>query len=102
MQRWIGFIEAAFHFDRQHARLYPDGVDDLEIAFAANSVFAESASVGFSSLFGARVPKRLKKCVFFQDKQVPYRFRTVNSMLQNDDVNRDTKTAVVAWLRQAI
>ena len=96
------FIEAAFHFDKQRARLYPDGVDDLEVAFAANNVFAENASVGFGSLFGARVPKHLKKCIFFQDKQVPYRFRTVNSMLQNDDVKRDAKTAAIAWLRQAI
>lgn len=96
------FIEAAFHFDKQRARLYPEGVDALGVALSANNVFAENASAGFGSLFGGRVPKHLKKCIFFQDKQVPHRFRTVNSMLKDDDLKRDTKTAIIAWLRQAI
>ena len=96
------FIEAAFHFDKQRVRLYPDGVDDLKVALDATNVFAEKASLGFGSLFGGNVPKNLKKCIFFQDKKVPYRFRTVNSMLQDDDIRRDTKTTVIAWLRQAI
>ena len=30
------FIEAAFHFDKQRARLYPDGVQLLETAKTAN------------------------------------------------------------------
>jgi len=96
------FIEAAFKFDKQRARLYPDGVDDMEYAKSANNVFIDNASTGFGSLFGGRIPKHMKKCIFFQDKEVPHKFRTVNSLLKDDDLQRDTKTAAVAWLRQAV
>ena len=89
-------------FRTQRSRLYPDNVRDLECAKSATDVFIDNASIGFGSLFGGRVPKHLKKCVFFQDKNVPHKFRTVNAQLKDNDLKRDTKTAVTAWLRRAI
>ena len=96
------FIEVAYNFDTQRSRLYPDDERDLEYAKSATEVFIDNASIGFGSLFGGRVPKHLKKCVFFQDKNVPHKFRTVNAQLKDNDLKRDTKTAVTAWLRRAI
>lgn len=96
------FVESAFHFDKQRSRLYPDGVDTLATAKVTNEVFIDNASIGFGALFGARVPRHLKRCIFFQQMGVPHKFRTVSSMLKDDDLKRDTKTTVIAWLRQAV
>ena len=87
------FIEAAFHFEKQRARLYPDGVQLLDLAKTTNEVFISKPT---------NLAKAAPKCVFFQQVGLRHKCRTVSSMLQDHDTERDTKTTVAAWLRQSI
>lgn len=97
------FIEAALQFSKQRSRLYPtNGTVDLQSALANTIVFIDSASRAFGKFRGKHSCQHGAKCVFFQNARVLHQFRTVSSQLDNVDSEKDTRSAVISWMRREI
>lgn len=102
------FVEAAFLFGKQRARLYPSSAPSLHCCKLSTRVFIDRAGLAFGKYAGKRVSKYMANasCVFFCCATDPSTYRSVSSDLgeppKPGSDGKCAKSAIVAWLRREI
>ena len=97
------FVETAFLSDNLRGKLYPRDTTDLQVAKDNTMVFIDRSNLGMGVACKSKIPSRhmgKTRCIFFQNKERKYQFRSVPADLGESRSNE--KNVVVSWLRHQI
>ena len=97
------FIDVAFMFDKQRAKLYHGAAATVNDCKRQTNVFVDKAGLGFGSYHGKKSTHvRKSRCVYFQSALHNFKFRAVSSALADVNEVKDERDRIVEWLRTEI